>query len=928
MTTAPIIESLTTEPDLSRFLGTSPLGAIPVDFSNLQTDHPTPDCMLEAALRQTLGSSFHDDIIFVLNRIHFLSTEGYASTPGKFAYQQRELLPPRTVRKYESELLMGDDDAQPYRGYSEVQKVYLRLRGCGTSVFDKWCDASATIPPFGHVLDGWPRAHDGVRLESERRTWVTAAATLIDGPRRLSKTRFTQPGKEHRFWQRQHEEFPDANLTQWDRPNVYHGLIHNSKTFTVNGTFCSIGFDENWEYNQSTQDELNEIWDRPDYYINWYDLRTFKAAQHKFVEQNPGRRVFERALAELRGQMRTRAVYSRSMSAGTGKNGGVYSMTQRKEMPTDRSLTTVRPIDTRKEVFDGPVVNVWHQPNHLVFEKRENETEQDFEARLFAKPRYTGEHVVLLGDKAVPWDEIYSQGEHQVSIDGEEVIVTDWWTKTTKARSLDYGNYLDPRIDTDNGDRERDEFFEPSEEQMARWLKKYTADGKFKKKTHPRFRKPLPKWGFPNQTDEAKPIAKAIGSYSAEQIEDEDTVAEEGVYTEFDDTDGAANAVEAFENLFADAPEDVAVDTDSSADEWSIAQVKHPDFIERLDLPGLHDHLIWNVVGEFGYVRRGWNPVRIPWSADPDFKKSMPGTSRPLPVYQSGALPEGFAQAVTYLPPLRRPERWLIPEEDQEKWSDFDVRETSYFDPDTWVCPCYVISRDEVKNTKPLRGSLRNLYLLKNPLSTRRLVAEWENKLRAGSDYDRCEHDRLLHFYSYGYKYYPGDLRLGIIFTTDEKNRPVDSSEAIKLAPLSWDKAIQNTFGMIPWGDDLPPDGLYILKTTANAAARVYAIWEPPEMSDPWDDTEPIAVTEAEFKDIAPTWSAQTAARQVASSIRSARQPETLRRQILDTIQSGDSARVAYLSFHWDGATRKLGFTIAFTGASAASLIESITYEY
>jgi len=211
----------------------------------------------------------------------------------------------------------------------------------------------------------------------------------------------------------------------------------------------------------------------------------------EYYQQDSEQSRFDRAINELRVERRTRL----SIGGPSRYSGrGCFSIRQRTEKPTNS--TPHKPLETRPEKFDGPVISIWHQPDHLVFDKNPAETQKQFEARVSATPRYTGEHVVFLGGTLVPANEIYSQGENRVSVHGEEVALTDFW-------AVEYASgwrgFVDIRIHLSDGDRERDEFFEPTEQQMSVWRKKYANGGGFKKKVHPRFRRTNHKWLFRNR---------------------------------------------------------------------------------------------------------------------------------------------------------------------------------------------------------------------------------------------------------------------------------------------------------------------------------------------------------------------------------------------------------------------------------------------
>jgi hypothetical protein len=97
---------------------------------------------------------------------------------------------------------------------------------------------------------------------------------------------------------------------------------------------------------------------------------------------DPGKFAFRPAIEALRAEHRTRPCQFDG-------RGAMFSVRQRTAISPDRKYP--EPFDSRPEQFDGPVVPIWHKPDHLVFEKRPDETQDQFETRIYAKPRYTGE---------------------------------------------------------------------------------------------------------------------------------------------------------------------------------------------------------------------------------------------------------------------------------------------------------------------------------------------------------------------------------------------------------------------------------------------------------------------------------------------------------------------------------------------------------
>jgi len=240
-------------------------------------------------------------------------------------------------------------------------------------------------------------------------------------------------------------------------------------------------------------------------------------SEHAPVVQPSETFFFNQAIEKLRRENRTRPATDRGSKLAHittyGTRGSCYSVRQRTEKPPDRQRP--EPFETRAEQFDGPVVPIWHQPDHLVFKSH----------AAYTKPRYTGEHVVMLGDLAVRPDEIYSQGQTRAVLNGKEVIVTDFWAANYQKTWRAFVGVQVAKIHSSRGDRERDEFFEPTEQQMESWREKYAKDSEFKKKDHARFQQTEHKWLFKNQTDEAPEISQRYHPKELEREAEQQHVA-------------------------------------------------------------------------------------------------------------------------------------------------------------------------------------------------------------------------------------------------------------------------------------------------------------------------------------------------------------------------------------------------------------------
>ena len=163
---------------------------------------------------------------------------------------------------------------------------------------------------------------------------------------------------------------------------------------------------------------------------------------------------------------------TRNSTPTYGTSGSCYSVRVKTEWAENRKLKNVKGFDSGPEKFDGEAVSI---------------SRRDF---LVPEPR-SSEHVVMIAGAAVPAKDVYSQGSHRVTVKGKERIVTDWWAAQKPKKTWE--NFLkdkdgdSTKIMLKRGDRLRDEFFEPSERQLAAWRERYTANDEFKKKHHPRF---------------------------------------------------------------------------------------------------------------------------------------------------------------------------------------------------------------------------------------------------------------------------------------------------------------------------------------------------------------------------------------------------------------------------------------------------------
>jgi hypothetical protein len=488
---------------------------------------------------------------------------------------------------------------------------------------------------------------------------------------------------------------------------------------------------------------------------------------------SPGteRHRFDRAVAELRAEHRIRPSYDVGVTASSG---ACYSVRQRTAKPTDEKCP--EPFETRSETFDGPVIPIWHQPDHLVFDKKPGESQKQLVARASEKPRYMDEHVVMLGDKSVPASDIYSQGENRVAVHGEEVRVTDFWVVEYNSG---WRGFVDPRIHLSAGDRERDEFFEPPEQQMSLWLRKYTNGREFKKTVHSRFRRTKHNWLFKNHTDEAPAISQ---SFHPKELEyDFNDVYEDGAY--------------------------IALETGQPEDAEQAGQVTKPKPGQPwCDDPTFVDDL--NQMLPKGYARL--RVYRSGYSVPlPDDVRLAPPRDLDRSTYLAVPNPEvscsTYLVSKTELRPLRSSALCL------------DPRDQGLVESKSWMC---------------MLGKLEP--------TTREDQETWETILRESADYDPAQHKRLCHFYEYGYKYYPGELTLGDGVFQTVKNTTItkETRDPLKTIVVTWDDAIRNTFGHVTAP---PQSGFYMLyKMTPNTPTRVYPVFTGTIIYDGFEDPVPF----------------------------------------------------------------------------------------
>lgn len=568
----------------------------------------------------------------------------------------------------------------------------------------------------------------------------------------------------------------------------------------------------------------------------------------EYYQRDSSKIAFNRCINKLRRQHRTRPSYNVGV---TESSGSCYSVRQRTERPTNRKYP--EPLETRPEQFDGQVIPIWHQPDHLVFSKTPSETDEQFEARVYAKPSYTGEHVIMLGDAPVPANEIYSQGENRVSVRGEEVIVTDFWAVEYASG---WGGFVDARIHLHDGDRKRDEFFEPTKQQMSSWREKHTKNGEFKKKTHPRFRRTLHKWLFKNQTDEAPSISQ---NFHPKELEyDFNDVYEDGGYVESE----------------IEQPEDAE----------QVGQVTKPKPGQPwCDDPNFVDDL--NAMLPKGYSKlRGYQSgYRVPL---PDMRLAPP---RDLDKSTYSIVQVTQSSCSTYLVPKTE----LIP-----------IHPSSVGVGDSSDC-----GLTESERWTRMLGTLEQITTAEQK--------QCEAILRSAADYDPRQHQTLGHFYEYAFKYYR-EIALGDGVFHTVKNTTKTKKNPLKRIVVGWDDAIRNTFGHLV--EDTPPDGFYVMyKMSDLAATRVYPILLNRQTDFVLDEHEepvyPIRNSSAEVIDFDLEAPAPSGIRDIHGQIRTvvggmrtkSKTTATISADLRNIVRGGE---IRHIRFTWDDI-RGLTFVIS-----------------
>lgn len=550
--------------------------------------------------------------------------------------------------------------------------------------------------------------------------------------------------------------------------------------------------------------------------------------------------LFKRAIESLRRELRTRP----SCNVGVCvSSGGCFSIRQRTEIPTDRKQP--EPLEARREQFDGPVSRVWHQPSHLAFDRRPSETAEQFEARVSVRPRYTGQHVVVIGKKSVPISDIYSQGDNRANVRGNDIVIKDFWAVQYQSG---WRGLMDPRIRLNQGDRERDELFEPTEQQMSAWRKKYTNNGGFKKKVHPRFRRTDHKWLFKNHTDEAPPISQ---SFDLKELKyDAQNVYEDGAY--------------------------IDAENEQSEDAGQVDQVTKPK-------PGQ------------------------PWCNDSNFvadlNEMLPKGYAKLGAYQSGAnvvLPD----EVRLTPPrdLDRSTYVVVPTPEKPC--------PTYHGPKTRLEPIHASSvgfrDDDISDQGLIESKHRTCWLGKLEQISTAEKQHCEAILKTAADYDPEQHEHLCHCYEYDYRYYPGELRLGdgVFHTVKNTIKTKKTDEPLRSIDLTWGDAIRNTFAHVV--EDVPPDGLYAMhKISRMAATRVYPVLIPPPIEfDFGSDGEPVFLTENGFDlEGAATLGLQDVYKEIRTTVDGMRTksktPATIGAELRDIVRTGGES-IRYIQFSWD----------------------------
>jgi hypothetical protein len=494
--------------------------------------------------------------------------------------------------------------------------------------------------------------------------------------------------------------------------------------------------------------------------------------------------MFNRAINDLRAEHRTRPAINRGKltqifesessawlpwriersSAPTfGTLGSCYSIRQRAEKPFDRKQSQSIENTKRYVHRSGKVVTpIW----------------------VASKPptQYTNEPIVMLGEMGLHPDEIYSQGITRAVVRGKETLVTDWWATKYKSGWQGYVPKSSYKIILKRGERLRDEFFEPTQNQMISWLERYTSNGKFKYVRRERFSKTLPKWLFKNQTDEASGVSQAFDLKELEH--DFNNVFEDGTCVE----PGEAEEDPEWRSKTGEVSEDHEITPPAPGRPWS----KDSEFVRELNriLPKGYSKLSVYSCGR----KEGDPPIQVP---------------------QLAAARDLDPNTFTVEPRLWICKTFQVPLCVVKPSKASDVGENTHSDRG------YSEKTLELTNRRLTLGSLAPITLEEQKYA--------EQLLRTSVDYDLEQHDSLRHFYEYGYRYYPShfpaskDGRFTPTVFESVRSTSKDKSDEVPTLRDAWDDAIRNTFGHMIEGT--PTDGFYVVyKISLMSELRVYPV--------------------------------------------------------------------------------------------------------
>ena len=322
------------------------------------------------------------------------------------------------------------------------------------------------------------------------------------------------------------------------------------------------------------------------------------------------------------------------------------------------------------------------------------------------------------------------------------------------------------------------------------------------------------------------------------------------------------------------------------------------------------------------------------------FQRSLPKHLFRNQANEAGCPSKGYSQRVPICFDSIDPDKPFRGENSAFHEPDEPVRVFFTETPDRWtssirevepapliICPAYRINSVDVGWARPLEGigggpSEQGLKLcepLRRP--TEQELRDAEKALRQSQDYDPKLHAQLNHFYEYGYRYYPGHLRLKETFSIMRETTLSDAKPIV--AEPTWDDALHNTFGHLKH-PDVPAAGFYVkYKPSKQAATRVYFIVAPEPLEDPvFDDVDgPLVWTGESFESPGGFGLEGMLAgiRDTAGRMRGRLKPETIQRNLRRRFTQPTAT---WVEFYWDGGM--LRWNIGDTPAKTVITMESV----